>query len=190
MISTFSRFACELKNYLNPACKENLIAPDKAREKTQFIDVQRRLRIYLRALWDCDFIIKQADADREHHEENRPFIKNYLIHLPNALYDCSLDGVRHVTGMQIYRAAAAHAAAHLIYSKKILSAKSLDKWHIAMISVIEDARVETLSIRRFPGLKRLWAMQHTAITQDNKTVGDYLNRLARALLDDTYQDDD
>ena len=33
---------------------------------------------------------------------------------------------------------------------------------MAVISVIEDARVETLAIRHFPGLKHLWGKLHTA----------------------------
>jgi nitric oxide reductase activation protein len=61
---------------------------------------------------------------------------------------------------------------------------------MAVISVIEDARVETLSIRAFPGLKQLWAKLHTAQADQANTVGDYLNRLARALLDSDYQDND
>ena len=61
---------------------------------------------------------------------------------------------------------------------------------MAVISVIEDARVETLSIRRFPGLKQLWRKLHTATPEMNISMGDYLNRLARALLDDSYQDND
>jgi nitric oxide reductase activation protein len=59
-----------------------------------------------------------------------------------------------------------------------------------VISVIEDARVEALSIRRFPGLKQLWSKLHIATPEMNVSVGDYLNRLARALLDESYQDDD
>jgi hypothetical protein len=56
--------------------------------------------------------------------------------------------------------------------------------------VIEDARVEALSIRRFPGLKQLWARFHVATPAQYASVGDWLDRLARALLDDDYRDDD
>ena len=53
---------------------------------------------------------------------------------------------------------------------------------MAVISVIEDARVETLAIHEFPGLKHLWTL-HT-ITPDEAPAGDFLKRLARALLDE------
>jgi nitric oxide reductase activation protein len=198
MKAIFNRLASELKNFLIPETKEALSIPENAHQKTEFIDVQRRLRIYLRALWEREFAIKQAEVDSNGYEVSKPFIEYFVINLPPAFFDDTLDGithvtadsVSHVTGLELYRAAVTHAAAHLIYRKVHLSEHSLDQLQIAMISVIEDARIETLSIRSFPGLKQLWAKQHTATPHDNKTAGDYLNRLARALLDDTYQDDD
>ena len=59
-----------------------------------------------------------------------------------------------------------------------------------MISVIEDARVETLAIRRFPGLKQLWAQFHVVTPAQQSRVGDWLDRLARALLGEGYRADD
>jgi nitric oxide reductase NorD protein len=90
----------------------------------------------------------------------------------------------------LYRATAAHCAAHMVETKQPISAEALNPMQMAVISVIEDARVEALSIRRFPGLKQIWARLHTATPAMGASVGDYLNRLARALLDETYQDDD
>lgn len=190
MKTTLNRLASGLKKYLGQAPLEALPAPEDARGKTQFIDVQRRLGIYLRALWDCEFVMQQAHVEPGEDEESKPFIEYGRIQFPHAFYDCTLAGGRHVTGLEIYRAAAAHAAAHLMYTGKYFSRRSLDKWQIAMISMIEDARVETLAGRQFPGLKHLWIRQHTATLQDDKTAGDYLNRLARALLDESWQDDD
>ncbi|MBI3903067.1 MAG: nitric oxide reductase activation protein NorD [Nitrosomonadales bacterium] len=190
MKAVLDRLATGLKNYLSSASRQELPAEDDAREQTRFTDVQRRLRIYLRALWDCDFIVQQSQVESGEDAASQPFIEHFRIHLPEVFYARTTDGGRRVTGLEIYRAAAAHAACHLIYTEERLSARSLDKWQIAMISAIEDARVEALAIRRFPGLKRLWAMQHTATPQDNPTAGNYLARLARALLDENYPDDD
>jgi nitric oxide reductase NorD protein len=50
--------------------------------------------------------------------------------------------------------------------------------------------VEALAIRQFPGMKHLWRLQHAATPMQKETAGDYLDRLARALLDEAYQDDD
>ena len=78
----------------------------------------------------------------------------------------------------------------MVETRQPISAESLNPMQMAVIGVIEDARVEALSIRRFPGLKQLWSKLHTATPELNKTAGDYLNRLARALLDDSYDDPD
>ncbi|MGB8077912.1 MAG: nitric oxide reductase activation protein NorD, partial [Gallionella sp.] len=95
-----------------------------------------------------------------------------------------------IPGVELYRAAAAHSAAHLVETKTPISAESLNPLQMAVIAVIEDARVEALAIRRFPGLRRLWAKFHTISPTQGVTVGDYLNRLARALLDQDYADSD
>ena len=89
-----------------------------------------------------------------------------------------------MSGLEVYRATAAHSAAHLVYTREPISAEALNPLQMAVISVIEDARVETLAIRAFPGLRQLWAKLHTAQADQAGTVGDYLNRLARALLDE------
>jgi hypothetical protein len=39
-------------------------------------------------------------------------------------------------------------------------------------------------------MKQLWSQLHTATPAMHASVGDYLNRLARALLDESYQDND
>ena len=171
--------------YFGLDSKESLAILQNERKGTLFIDVQRRINMYLRALWARDFFMKPTSGDFETREGYKPFVEDYFIHLPDAYDD--FDGI---PGLEIYRAAAAHAAAHIVYTKAPISAEALNNWQMAVISVIEDARVEALAIRQFPGLKQLWAKLHT-ITQDNSTTaGDYLNRLARALLDESYTDSD
>jgi nitric oxide reductase activation protein len=180
-----------LHNFLGRAEKQPSATLKIASHEIQFCDVQRRLGIYLRALWDCEFPIAQTDIYAENIKKiSRPFIRNDFIYLPSFYRDINIDMVRHISGIEIYRAAAVHAAAHLIYSKNTFKKALVDKWQQAVISVIEDARVEALTIRRFPGLKHLWAIQHSASPAQNTTAGDYLNRLARALLDETYLDGD
>jgi nitric oxide reductase NorD protein len=190
MNPAFNRLKRGLRNYLGLASAPPPDALRREHRRTRLIDVQRRLRIYLQALWGCNFILKPIEGDSENHPGRQPFITNDTIHLPNFYYDLALREVTRVTALDIYRAASAHAAAHIIYTRQHFSAKPLDRWQVAVISAIEDARVETLSIRRFPGLKQLWRVQHTASPLHDQTAGDYLDRLARALLDEAYQDDD
>ena len=185
--------------YFSLETKESLAMLQKERKGTLLVDVQRRINMYLRALWARDFFMRPTSGDFENREGYRPYIEDYLIHVPDAFDDFVLpspqaplpegEGNR-VSGLELYRATAAHCAAHVVETRQPISAEALNPLQMALISVIEDARVEALSIRRFPGLKQLWARLHTATPAMNASVGDYLNRLARALLDETYRDDD
>lgn len=175
----------EQVNYFSLKSKESLAMLQKERKGTLFVDVQRRINMYLRALWARDFFMRPTSGDFESREGYKPYIEDYFLHLPDAF-----DDVEGVTGLELYRATAAHCAAHMVYTREPISAEALNPLQMAVIAVIEDARVEALSIRAFPGLKQLWSKLHFAQPDQSNTVGDYLNRLARALLDDDYQDND
>jgi nitric oxide reductase NorD protein len=172
-------------SYFSLKSKESQAMLQKERKGTLFIDVQRRINMYLRALWARDFFMRPTSGDFESREGYKPFIEDYFLHLPDAF-----DDYEGIPGLELYRATAAHCAAHLVYTNAPISAETLNPLQMAVISVIEDARVETLSIRAFPGLKKIWAQLHTVQADQANTAGDYLNRLARALLDSEFKDDD
>ncbi len=193
----------EQTSYFSLQSKESLAMLQKERKGTLFIDVQRRINMYLRALWARDFFMKPTSGDFETREGYRPYIEDYFIHLPDAYDDFTLPspGAAHhphplagegkkISGLEMYRAAAAHSAAHIVYTRDPISAEALNPFQMAVISVIEDARVETLAVRKFPGLKKLWVQLHTIQANQGNTAGDFLNRLARALLDEHFQDND
>lgn len=175
----------EQLKYFALESKESLAILQKERKGTLFVDVQRRINMYLRALWARDFFMKPTSGDFETREGYKPFIENYFIHLPDAY-----DNHGEVSAAEVYRAAAAHAAAHLVETTQPISAESLSPLQMAVISVIEDARVEASSIRRFPGLRQTWSVLHSATPEMRHSIGNYLNRLARALIDPNYQDED
>ena len=176
--------------YFSLDSKESLAMLQKERKGTLLVDVQRRINMYLRALWARDFFMRPTSGDFESREGYKPYIEDYLLHLPDAFDDFAPQGREPVSGLELYRATAAHCAAHVVETKQPISAEGLNPLQMALISVIEDARVETLAIRRFPGLKQLWAQFHIATPAMQASVGDWFNRLARALLDETYADDD
>ncbi len=176
--------------YFGLETKESLAMLQKERKGTLLVDVQRRINMYLRALWARDFFMRPTSGDFESREGYRPYIEDYLLHLPDAFDDFAPQGGEAVSGLELYRAAAAHCAAHMMETRQPISAEALNPMQMAVISVIEDARVEARSIRRFPGLKALWSRLHTAHPEQHASMGDYLSRLARALLDDGYRDDD
>ena len=175
----------EQVRYFGLESKESQAVLQKERKGTLFVDVQRRINMYLRALWARDFFMRPTSGDFESREGYKPYIEAYLLHLPDAY-----DDYEGVPGLEVYRAAAAHCAAHIVYTREKISAESLNNWQMAVIAAVEDARVQALAIRKFPGLKQLWSRLHVITREQGASAGDYLNRLARALLDDSYQDDD
>jgi nitric oxide reductase NorD protein len=176
--------------YFGLDSKESLAMLQKERKGTLLVDVQRRINMYLRALWARDFFMRPTSGDFETREGYQPYIEDYLLHLPDAFDDLAIEGQEPVSALELYRATAAHCAAHLVETQQPISAEALSALQMAVIGVIEDARVEALSIQRFPGLQQLWGKLHTATPAMGRSVGDYLNRLARALLDERYADTD
>ena len=174
-------------HYFGLDSKESLAMLQKERKGTLLVDVQRRINMYLRALWGRDFFMRPTAGDFESREGYRPFIEDYFIHLPDA-YDAADGNGGPVAATELYRAAAAHAAAHVVYTREPISAESLNAWQMAVIGLVEDARIEALAMQRFPGLRALWGSLHTVQPSQAATAGDWLNRLARALVDPAVAD--
>jgi nitric oxide reductase NorD protein len=173
--------------YFGLQSKESLAMLQQERKGTLLVDVQRRINLYLRALWGRDFFMRPTAGDFESRDGYRPFIEDHFIHLPDA-YDAVEGNAGTVDATGLYRAAAAHAAAHVVFTRQPLSAEALSPWQMALIAVVEDARIEALTLARFPGLRPLWASLHTTGPAQSATAGDWLNRLTRALLDPACED--
>ncbi len=160
----------------------------KERRGALFIDNQRKLNFYLRAFWGRDFFMRPTSGDYETREGYKPFIEQRVIHLPDAY-----DDFAGLPGKDLYRATAAHAAAHLVYTTQPLSMEQLNPAQMFFIGLFEDARVESLAIREFPGMKQMWAAFHAKVREvscPTELVIGLLERLAYALLDESYRDDD
>ena len=185
----------EQARYFALDTRESLAVLQQERKGTLFVDVQRRLNMYLRALWGRDFFLRPTAGDFETREGLQPYVEDQLIHLPDAFDDvapASAAGAP-LSGLALYRAAAAHCAAHLAYTRAPLSSAGLDAWQRALVGAVEDARIEALAIRAFPGLQALWAPFHAVAADeavDADDPDDALRRLARALLDPAWADPD
>lgn len=153
------------------------------RRGTLFIDSQRKLNFYLRALWGRDFFMRPTSGDYESREGLRPYIEGGFIHLPDAY-----DDFAGVSGIDIYRAACAHAAAHIQYTWEPISAEALNAAQMFLIGLFEDARVERQAIELFPGLRQQWGKLHEPELEEAERAASHavirrLERLAHALLD-------
>jgi hypothetical protein len=161
----------------------------KERRGTLFIDNQRKLNFYLRALWGRAFFMRPTAGDYESRRGLKPFIEAFQIHLPDAF-----DPFRGIDGMEIYRAAAAHAAAHMVFTREPISAEQLSQAQMRFIELFEDARVEYLAYSEFPGLRKLWLAFFAAEPGEKEEGGelhetmDLMLRTTRAIMDADYRD--
>ena len=175
-------------DYFNLVSTDSLAVLQQERRGTLLVDNQRKLNLYLRALWARDFFLRPTSGDYESREGYKPFIDQRVIHLPDAF-----DDYAGIAGGELYRAAAAHAAAHLMYTRAPISAEALTPAQMIFIGLFEDARVEHLAIQSFPGLKQLWAQFHEKLREVSCAVDpvvELLERAAYAMLDDSYVDVD
>ena len=141
---------------------------------------RQRLGWLLRALFDAApplVALESVIATR------RPFISNLGIHLPEA--GRALQGA---AARRWYDAAALHAAAHLRYSTHRFERGSLKPIQMALIGLLEDARVERMAIAELPGLRALWLDFHFVEPAHGGSFVVLMLRLARSLLDPDYDD--
>ncbi len=139
------------------------------------------LRHYLRALWAKNFSLQSTDKPAT---VQRPFLSELGIHLPERYASHSGNALR-----DLYWAAAAHAAAHLAYSDTRFERKQLKPVQLAIIGLLEDARVESRAIAEMPGLRRLWLKFFDDRSRQSESVDALLIRLSHCLLDPARRDD-
>ena len=174
-----------LTKYFNLESQDSLAMLQKERRGTLFIDTQRKLNFYLRALWGRDFFLRPTGAD---YTDFRPYIEAHIMHMPDAV-----DAIGDITGLELYRATAAHMAAHIAYTESAISAEQLSPAQLFFIGFLEDARIEYKATNDFPGLKNLWAAL-LKLTDDDEHPDHptmlILEHVALMLLDSSVKSDD
>lgn len=147
------------------------------------------LRLYVRGFGLHDVEIArqvcadQADAAHDGHASVRAFIRQDVITLPRS---ARTENSRHREDATV-----AHAIGHLRYSAPGCPAGAKVPMMIAIQSLVEDARVERLMIREYPGLWALWNgfhREHGAPLDDGLTFAALARRLTLALHDPAYRD--
>lgn len=89
-----------------------------------------------------------------------------------------------------YRAVIAHAVGHLLYSPRKSFSQTLKPMTIAVISAIEDARVEHLLAQQYPGIMN-WFIEFNIkeMSYSQLSFSSLISRMNLALVDSSYQDD-
>lgn len=157
---------------------------DRLAGQVTFATLRAQMQPYATALWGRTIVLREAPPPRA-EAPRRATISPGVVHVPDVL-----PGVPREDAPALYRAMVAHATAHLALGAPRFELGKLKPLQIAIVGLIEDARVEALAMRRFPGLRRTWAPFHTVAPSHLKTVPLILARLARGLFDLDHDDDD
>jgi len=130
----------------------------RERHGTLLVDNIRSLDLYLRGLWDdaaclVPYLVPYSTAI-DGPRTPAPYFDALGMRLPDVQDD------RHgVSGLDRYRAALAHMAAHRRWSTPIYADNYSPAQRLAIES-FEDARVEALAAREYPGLRHIFAALH------------------------------
>lgn len=141
------------------------------------------LKPYLRALWAISPPVVETPGDAPEAMRRRAGFGGGGVRLPP-----SYAGFPPSDQKQLHRAALAHIGAHHRFTRKKFPATGLKPLQLALVSLIEDARVERLALCEMPGLFALWRGFHVARPEGAPVAISLMARLARALLDPSYQD--
>jgi len=150
-----------------------------------FLETEVELKMFITALWGRPPALRALPVDSNQAPQRRVSIAGPLIRMPEVF-----RGVRGDAARAMFRAAAAHAQAHLVLGRYPFPVGTLKPLQIALVNLIEDARIEALAMRHLPGLRRLWAPYHVALPSGVIAAPTLLARLARALFDPAHADDD
>ncbi|HUN98084.1 MAG TPA: VWA domain-containing protein [Bradyrhizobium sp.] len=150
-----------------------------------FMDIESELKAFITALWGRPPLLRSLAPDASHGPQRRVSIAGPLIRMPD-----NYRGVQGEAARTLFRAAGAHAQAHLVLGCYPFAVGALKPLQVALVNLIEDARIEALAMRRLPGLRRLWSPYHTASPTGVVSAPLLMARLSRALFDPAYADDD
>lgn len=150
-----------------------------------FHSSQTQLKHFLSAIWNIRPPLREVPSDAPELMRRRCGLGGGGVRLPSAFL-----GFAPADNRRIYQAALAHIGAHYRFTKRQFEVGSLKPLQLALISIIEDARVEQLAMRDMPGLGTLWRSFHIARPNGAPVAVALIARLSRALIDPNYADPD
>lgn len=150
----------------------------------QFIDQIEGLEHYLAGYGFDGISVDQHDPVDRYETKPSPTLDDTTMKFPR-----SFEHIDAVSPGTLYRASAAHAAAHLRFSPLQRPIGNRRPNLVALIALIEDARVERLMVQDHPGLHSLWDRFFDASKESSGfDLSGLMARLARALHDPSFED--
>jgi len=182
----YSRHPQQQRDYFSLQSADSRAVLQRERHGTLLVDQMRSLDLYLRALWQDTEHLVPFTTSLDDGVQIRPYFDAQGMRLPDVY-----DARQGISGPDRYRAALAHMAAHRRWSCPIF-ADNYSPFQRLAIEFFEDARVETLAMRAYPGLRRLFAALHPVPVegacdpQQQSCLRHRLAMLSRALVDPAH----
>ncbi len=153
-IRNYSHHPEQQREYFSLASADSRAVLQRERHGTLLVDHARALDLYLRALWQDADVLVPYPTGPDQPLAAMPYFDAYGMRLPD-VYDARAG----IQGIDRYRAALAHMAAHRRWSTAIFADNFSPAQRLA-IETFEDARVDTLAMREYPGLRRILLALH------------------------------
>ena len=182
-IRNYSHHPEQQREYFSLTSADSRAVLQRERHGTLLMDHIRPLDLYLRALWQDADVLAPYSTAFDVQRQPMPYFDAMGIRLPD-VYDERAG----VSGLDRYRAALAHIAAHKRWSTAIFGDNFSPAQRMA-IECFEDARVEALAMREYPGLRRIFMALHPTPVESacnpatHSCLRHRLAMLSRALLD-------
>ena len=175
--------------YFNLLSPDSLAVLQRERHGTLFVDVERRLDLYLRALWQASdqMVPYSTMSSASFAQVMAPYYDDLGYRIPDVYDDLSVPmGV--CSAEDRYRAVLAHMVGHKRWSVQLVA----DNWspfQRMAVEIFEDSRVDRLLVREYPGLHKVLLAIHPQPLEaacDSDTMSCLRHRLtliSRACLD-------
>jgi hypothetical protein len=182
-IRNYSKHPERQEEYFSLKSADARAVMQRERHGVLFADVERRLDLYLRGLWqDTEQLVPYSTAFDELRKPI-PYYDRLGMRVPDVF-----DSSNGISGIDRYRAVLAHMVGHRRWTTPIV-ADNYSPFQRMAVEFFEDCRIETLLSREYPGLRRIFLALHPQPVEDAcdpETMSCLRHRLAmmsRALLD-------
>ena len=171
------------RDYFTVQSADSRAVLQRERHGTLFMDVERKLDLYLRGLWrESEQLVPYSTAFDELRKPV-PYFDKLGMRIPDVY-----DDAGKISGLDRYRATLAHMVGHRRWTEAQI-ADNLSPFQRMAVEFFEDCRVEILLCREYPGLRRIFLALHPKPVEDAcdpETTSCLRHRMAmlsRALLD-------
>lgn len=176
------------KDYFSLQSADARAVMQRERHGTLYMDNERKLDLYLRAMWpaangeEIPMLVPYSEAFDELRKP-QPYYDQLGFRIPDVF-----DDKNNITGIDRYRSVLAHMAAHERWSHRLI-ADNYSPFQRISIEIFEDCRIDTLAMKKYPGLRRIIMALHPKPSEfacnpeDESCIRHRLTMMSYALLE-------